>query len=232
MKVYELSSVGKASKIGIHGITLETREQLKFMNPDDGPNPAPTARQVAADQWPGLQVVAKREHDKKAKPYFLDVVGPGFVVPGCEIAVSDHARKILEPILEEQVRFLSLDIVGAPCQYWALYVTQYYFGELDQELSRFDEPYSSAKDRRKMLRAPAFKQSAILDDLYIFRLPGTLDYVVSDCSYATEKFYELAKLHNLGGFSFLNIYYKGFKADPLVGPVLVTSGTKYPVDLD
>lgn len=78
-----------------------------------------------------------------------------------------------------------------------------------------------------MLRAPAFKPSNTLDELYVFRLPGTLDYVVPDSIYATQKFYELIRKHNLGGFNFVNIYYKGVKVDPVEGPMSVSDGPKY-----
>lgn len=227
MEIYQMYAIGDRERIAISGITLEIRDQFLFMNPDDGPNPPANARIVAAEKWPGLQVFAERGHDKRIKSYFQDAIGPGFALHGCDVAVSEHAREVLAPILGDYVRFLPLDVVGAPSKYWAFYVTHYYFGELDEELSVFKPPYSSAPDRRKMLRAAAFKPSKKLDDLYVFRLPGTVDYVVPDVTYATQKFYDLVTKHNLGGFNFMRIYYKGFKADPSEGPSLVSTGPKY-----
>ncbi len=231
MDIYTISAIGDQERIAISGITLEVRDELLFMNPDRMRNPPSDARLRAAEKWPGLQVFAERGHDKRIKSYFQDAIGPGFSFDGCEIAVSEHAREVLAPILGDQVRFLSLDIVGAPCKYWAFYATQYYYGELDEELSVFVPPYGSAPDRRKMLRAPAFKADQSLSDLYVFRLPGTMDYVVPDNTYATQKFFDLLKEHELGGFNFNRIYYKGFKANPAEGRSLVSAGPKYLVDL-
>lgn len=227
MEIYNLYGIGDRERIAISGITLESRDRLLFMNPDDGPNPLPTARHAAADKWPGLQVFTERGHDKRVKSYFQDAIGPGFSLPGCDVAVSDHARDVLAPILGDHVRFLPLDVVGAPCKYWGFYVTKYYYGALDETLTVFSPPYSSAPDRRKMLRAAAFKPSKELDELFVFRVPGTVDYVVPDITYATQKFCSLVTELRLGGFNFLRIYYKGFKLGPSEKPVLTSSGPQY-----
>jgi len=227
MKIYQLSGIGDRERIAISGITLETCDQLVFMNPDDGPNPLLTARHAAADKWPGLQVFAERGHDKRVKSYFQDAIGPGFSLPGCDVAVSEHAREVLAPILGDHVRFLPLDIVGAPCKYWAFYVTKYYYGALDETLTVFSPPYSSAPDRRKMLRAAAFKSSKELEELFVFRVPGTVAYVVPDITYATQNFFDLVAEHRLGGFNFLKIYYKGFKLGASEEPVLTSTGPEY-----
>lgn len=227
MQIYELNGIGNRERIAISAITLEVYDRFLFMNPDDGPNPAPTARHAAADKWPGLQVFAERGHDKRVKPYFQDAIGPGFSLPGCEVAVSEHARGVLAPILGDHVRFLPLDVVGAPCKYWAFYVTQYYYGELDETLTVFKPPYNSAPDRRKMLRAAAFNPSEQLDKLYVFRVPGAVDYVVPDNTYATQKFFDLVTEHRLGGFNFMKIYYKGFKLSPSEEPVFTSIGPEY-----
>lgn len=227
MEIYQFFAIGDRERIAISGTTLEVCDRFLFMNPDDGPDPAPTARHAAADKWPGLQVFAERGHDKRIKSYFQDAIGPGFTLPGCDVAVSEHAREVLAPILGDHVRFLPLDVVGAPCKYWAFYVTQYYYGELDEDLTVFKPPYNSAPDRRKMLRAAAFKPSERLDELYVFRVPGTVDYVVPDITYATQRFFDLVKEHQLGGFNFMRIHYKGFKADPSEGPSFRSSGPEY-----
>jgi hypothetical protein len=225
--IFELSGIGDQERIAISDIALETRELLEYLNPDDGPNPAVGARHLAASKWEKLKLTVKAGHDKRVKPYFQDAIGPGFMLPGCSLAVGESAKQILEPYLGDKVRFLSLDVVGSPCPYWAFYATEYYSGELDMDQSIFRPPYSSASDRRQMLRAAAFPSSKELDEMYVFRVPGTAEYVVPDITYATKKFLELVVKLNLGGFTFSRIHFRGFKARSEDNPVYVSPGPKY-----
>jgi hypothetical protein len=233
MEIYELSGSGENTNgLAITGITLKLAHgPLAFMNPDKAPNPSPSARVEAASHWTGLRVVAEQAKVKR-KPYLRDAIGPGFSFPGCSLAVSDHAKEILEPILGDQVIFLDLDVVHAPFKYWGFYATQYY-DDLDEDLCVLEEPYDSAPDRRMMMRQVGFKQTERLEALYVFRVPGTERYTPPpNVTFATQKFLDLVVEHNLGGFSFLKNYHKGFRLPPGEKPVLHPPGPKYPLVMD
>jgi hypothetical protein len=204
---------------------LELAEKLKFMNPDQECNHPPDARRIAATKWPGLRVLSKRSPDKRVKPYFRDVIGAGFYVPGCTLCVSDRARIILEPILGDSVQFLSLDVVGAPSTYWVMYPTQYYYGALDHERIIARASYNPL-DSRKTIYNAAFMPSDVLNALYVFRLPSSAEYRCLDFTFATQKFMDVVNQHKLSGFGFLKLFYKGYKLPPSESVVYVSPGPK------
>lgn len=231
MEIFKLSGTGEEKNgLAVNGITLDmVYGPLAFMDPDDAPHPSPLARVEAAKHWPGLQVVAEPGEEKRLKTYLQDAIGPGFSFPGCDLAVSDHAREVLEPVLGDQAMFLNLDVVGAPFRYWAFYATQYY-DDLDEDLCVLAPPYDSAPDRRMMMRHAGFKQTERLDHLYVFRVPGTERYTPPyNVTFATQRFLDLVVKHQLGGFTFSKNYHKGFKLPPGDKSVFVSPGPKYPL---
>lgn len=104
MDIYEISGSGNEESFGFT-IISEVRDELKFMNPDRVQNPSSDARLLAAKRWPGLQVVAERGSNRGVKPYFYDAIGAGtgFSFDSCDMAVSEHAKEVLAPILGDQV---------------------------------------------------------------------------------------------------------------------------------
>jgi hypothetical protein len=228
MEIYHLTGDGEKNGLAITGITLDmVIGSLAFMNPDSTLNPSLTARFDAAKKWNGLQVVAEHGLEKRLKAYLQDAIGPGFSFPGCQLAVSNHAREILEPILKDQVLFLELNVIGAPFKYWALYPTQYY-SDLDASLCALEPPYDSSTDRRPMMRKVGFKQTERLEQLYVFRVPSTPEYFVfSDATYATQNFLDLVIKHQLGGFTFSKNFQKGFRLAPGEKQVFVSPGPQY-----
>jgi hypothetical protein len=230
MEVLKISGSGDKNGLAITGITLDMcLGPLAFMNPDDAPNPPLAARRDAAKKWPGVRVVAEHGQENRLKTYLQDAIGPGFSFPGCDLAVSDRAREILEPILGSQVAFLDLDVVNAGRKYWAFYPTQYY-SNLDPELCELSPPYPSAADRRPMMRKVGFVQSEELEQLYVFRVPSTAAYsVFAPGTFATQKFLDLVVKHQLGGFTFSKNFHKGFRLSPGEQQVIVSNGPKYPL---
>lgn len=230
MEIFQLSGTGEKNGLAVNGITLDmVYGPLAFMNPDESVNPPPSARVEVAKRWPGLRVVAEPGEEKRLKVYLQDAIGPGFSFPGCDLAVTDHAREVLEPVLGDQVLFLDLDVVGAPLKYWAFYATTYY-EMIDEDLCVITPPYESASDRRPMVRQVGFRQTEQLEELYAFRVPSTAVYRVPyNVTFATQRLLDLVVKHNLGGFTFSRNYHKGFKLPPGEKSVFVSPGPKYPL---
>jgi hypothetical protein len=148
-------------------------------------------------------------------------------LPGCNICVSENARKKLEPELGDQTMFLPIEVVGAPMPYWILYVTRYYNG-IDLRRSRLKVPSASIADRRKELRQPAFIDSAELDGLYLFRVAGSQEFTPFALGdFATHRFLDLVSDLKLGGFSFLPARAPEEPVPPGEPPMLVSAGPRY-----
>jgi hypothetical protein len=223
MEIYDLSGTANSRGLAILMGDSFDQEQYAFLNPDIESNPTSRRRRDAAQQWKGLRAWCGQALDSRATPFLEDATGPGFFLPGCSICVSENARVALLPHLADQVLFLPIDLVGAPQQYWVLYATEY-SGELDMQRSQFRGAPSYVQDRRRELRRPVFLSNPLLDNLYIFRVPGNDDYVpFAQGDFATKRFFDLVVSLGLSGFGFRAI--QGEQSSP--AQTIVTTGPRY-----
>jgi hypothetical protein len=203
-------------------------ERFQYLDPDPSLYSVDQqARSRAAESWSGIEVRAAQSPHHRSKAYFQDALGAGFFLPGCGTCVSDHARAKLESDLGDQARFLPISVIGAPMPYWILYATRYFDG-IDLDRSRVRAPAEYIADRRLELREPYFPATSELEELIIFRVAGTKAYVPFALGdYVTQRFLELVRKHNLGGFSFARVRPYREPLAPDEAPILISRGPRY-----
>lgn len=224
----QVFSVGAESARGldISTINLTEYERHWYLLPDTSLTaPDHEARVMAANAWKPLRLKAAQSEDFKSKAYFQDALD--LSLPGCCTCVSENARTKLEPSLGDQVKFLPIDLKGAPMPYWALYATRFY-SKVDLSRSRIREPAAYISDRRLELREPYFLDSSELDELFIFRVAGAPEYVPFALGdYVTQRFVDLVTAHSLGGFSFMRLLPHGEVLPPGEARIQISRGPKY-----
>lgn len=177
--------------------TFTEAERWEFMPERNSPNLS--SRIKVIQNWRLIEVSSFSREDYEAGIeglVFLDAVSYSAPLMGFHTLVSNSAKEKLEPYIKDECAFLPLTLVGAPEQYWVLYVTKI-VNCLDMSRSKF------GKFSPRSIRLYFFHEENI-SSRYLFRLPGPahLDYMSTD-DFATEAFRALVNELDISGFTFI-----------------------------
>lgn len=167
----------------------------------------PECRLKAANMWKSIRLVpfadtAKKDVEGENLP---DAINITYIYHGIGIIVSEHAKQLLEPFLQNECVFLPMILENSSQRYWVLYITKI-LDCLDEERSKFGR--ISPKSIRKY-----FFHEEMLENTYLFRLPGFHEYLDSN-DFATQSFLDLVQRLNIHGFEFWECNKPG--QDPIV----------------
>lgn len=154
---------------------------------------------------PGFRLRAEPPDDRRYKPRFLDChaiissVSPDCVIRSFSCVVSDNARRLISEHTNE-VAFVPIDIVGAPSQYFAFWVTNV-LDIVDRKRSVLDE-YPPGAGRFRIVRS-AFKGHDGQVSLAVRQARHNYWFVRD---YVTRAFVDLVRSRKLTGFEFYDPY--------------------------
>lgn len=153
-------------------------------------------------------------HDHRIKPKFMDAIGLSNATPdngillGVSTIVSESARDKLLDFLDGECSFIPVEVIGAPQQYYILWVHKI-CDALDESRSRLTDASDNMYKNWKRPMRTVFQMEKITAK-YLFRLPQWKYDMNRDI--ATPAFRDLVRDQKISGFN--------FQAGGIYGPFL------------
>lgn len=189
MSAYILTS-GDDRKFWVDPVEMPNeREALKYWTPELNRDTA--ARRDVLCVWEPV-VLRMSTYKGKPDPRRLKDIHGFSAFAGLAMIVSQRCRDVLQHEFPGAAMYLPVEVLGAPQQYWALWVTEV-VDALDLEQSQITEIAPTLK--RVSIRQ---YQEDVIANYAMFRLP----MVYGESDHVTDEFRTIVEKHGLTNFGF------------------------------